>query len=219
MGLDLLAIKHGNDKSSRHHNYCEKYERHIPFVPGYGEWKMLVIGVGGYHHPDRGGSDLLMFNEYFHGSVHINAIDIHPKPGLTWPKGSNIKTHVCDQSIPDQLRALIDEIGPQDVIIDDGSHINEDVILTFSLLFRHLNPGGVYFIEDIETSWWEAPGADGTVFGGTFNSSDYQASTSVNMGRWLVNEVNHKRIHQFKRTHAIESIHFYDNMIVIHKER
>ena len=46
--------------------------------------------------------------------------------------------------------------GHFDVIIDDGGHHYEQQSLSYEVLFdRALTPGGVYFIEDIETSYWQ----------------------------------------------------------------
>jgi len=36
-----------------------------------------------------------------------------------------------------------------DIIIDDGSHMENDQVTTFNLLKGKMNPGGVYIIEDI----------------------------------------------------------------------
>ena len=38
-------------------------------------------------------------------------------------------------------------------MIDDGSHINTDIITTFNELWPHVKPGGFYCIEDLNTSY------------------------------------------------------------------
>ena len=36
-----------------------------------------------------------------------------------------------------------------DIIIDDGSHIDSHIMVSFNTLFdRYLSPGGLYFVED-----------------------------------------------------------------------
>ena len=47
-----------------------------------------------------------------------------------------------------------------DIIIDDGSHINEHVIRTFQYLFPKLKPGGIYVVEDTQTSYRQDYGGD-----------------------------------------------------------
>ena len=56
------------------------------------------------------------------------------------------------------MNNLTDEIGDLDVIIDDGSQINEHVIETFKILFPKLKNGEVYVIENSQSSYWEKNG-------------------------------------------------------------
>ena len=48
--------------------------------------------------------------------------------------------------------------GGWDIVIDDGSHVPIHQLVTFAALFPFVRPGGLYVIEDIETSY-----LDGTV--------------------------------------------------------
>ena len=45
--------------------------------------------------------------------------------------------------------------GPWNVVVDDGSHLPEHQLLTFRRLFPTLTPGGMYIIEGTETSYWK----------------------------------------------------------------
>lgn len=40
-----------------------------------------------------------------------------------------------------------------DIILDDGSHINTDIIVSFIALWQHVKPGGFYAIEDLNTAY------------------------------------------------------------------
>lgn len=40
-----------------------------------------------------------------------------------------------------------------DIIIDDGSHVTEDMINTFYFLFGRLNEGGTYVMEDVDGNY------------------------------------------------------------------
>lgn len=60
-----------------------------------------------------------------------------------------------DQSNEEDLNKFTKIINkPVYFINDDGSHIPEHQILTFNKLFPCLEEGGIYIIEDIETSYW-----------------------------------------------------------------
>ena len=58
-----------------------------------------------------------------------------------------------------------------DVIIDDGSHDPEDMMLGFDIMFPLLKEGGLYILEDVETSYWNRPGSSvyGHITGHSFS--------------------------------------------------
>merc|ERR1719253_1185480 len=65
-----------------------------------------------------------------------------------------LKIYSLDQS---DKAALIDmkqqEPEGWDIIIDDGSHKPEHQIISFQNLWEKIRPGGMYAIEDVETSY------------------------------------------------------------------
>lgn len=65
-----------------------------------------------------------------------------------------------DQNNCTTLADVAAKIGTTiDIIIDDGSHHPDHQLRSFLALFPLLPAGGVYTIEDVETSYWDAPGA------------------------------------------------------------
>lgn len=57
-----------------------------------------------------------------------------------------------DQSKDDELDVFCKNQQNFDVILDDGSHKMRDQQITFAKLFKKLNPGGIFIIEDLHTS-------------------------------------------------------------------
>jgi len=146
--MAILMNRHGTDKLYLHH-YEGEYERH--FAPLRDKpINLLEIGIGGFSHQDRGGESLRLWREYFPNAT-IVGIDIEPK---TVPMGDRVTMRVCDQNSAEQLQALNAELGPFDVIIDDGSHYQEHILTSFRALWPFLNPGGIYVIEDLATAYW-----------------------------------------------------------------
>ena len=41
------------------------------------------------------------------------------------------------------------------MVIDDGSHVPEHQVISFEALWPSVKPGGIYVVEDVETSWWK----------------------------------------------------------------
>ena len=206
MYLDSLAIKYGTDKSSRHHGMTAHYDRHFKPIRA----TRLMIwngGFGGYEYPDRGGGDSLMWAEYFPESMII-VTDIHAKSDLNHPR---IKFRRGDQGDEAFWNKMLGDFGQPDIFIDDMSHVNSLTIKTFEIVFPMVKKGGLYVIEDIETSWYPDYG-----FGGTKDLDDMQAPTTINMARKLLNEINSK-YNGAEVRYGIKAMHFYPNMIVIEK--
>ena len=111
---------------------------------------MLEIGL------DTGAGSLL-WSEYFPCGV-LYGLEYTERESHT-PGARTIRTVTGDQGnrtfLQTEFLAQTDG-GHFDVIIDDGGHHYEQQSLSYEVLFdRALTPGGVYFIEDIETSYWQ----------------------------------------------------------------
>ena len=137
-------------------------DKHSPGWHSYGytygalfrRWKyrpvrLLEIGIGGYR-GSLGGRSLLAWHAFFPRGT-IVACDIVPKQELATPRRQIVQ---LDQSSPADLAALRAREAPFDIIIDDGSHINAHQILTFRHLWGALKDGGIYIVEDVQTSFW-----------------------------------------------------------------
>ncbi len=150
--LGLLMQLHGTDKFSGHH-YDVEYGRH--FAPLRDQpITLLEIGVGGYTDPNCGGESLRVWRDYF-GAAKIVGIDLYPK---VLDLGHRVTIYSCDQSKPKELLRLNASGGPFDIIIDDGSHVQSHVMISFRTLFPLLKPGGIYVIEDLGTCYAEGYG-------------------------------------------------------------
>ena len=72
-------------------------------------------------------------------------------------KGGNYKSKrifKCNQGVESDMRALA-AARNWSVVIDDGSHSPRHQLNSFAAICPVLPPGGVYIIEDVETSYWE----------------------------------------------------------------
>jgi demethylmacrocin O-methyltransferase len=170
----------------------------------------LEIGVGGYESPLTGGNSLRMWKSYF-PFANIFSLDIYDKSFL---QEKRIKIFKGSQIDKDFLKKVCNEIGEIDLIIDDGSHINEHVITTFELLFPKLKNGGIYVVEDTQTSYWEEYGGDSKDFN--------KEGTIYHYFKRLIDGLNHQEfiIKDYKKSYYdahIVSLHFYHNMIFIYK--
>lgn len=123
------------------------------------EVSLLEIGI-------QNGGSLEVHARYFANHKLIIGCDIHPRcSALTFPDHDRIKVVVGDANAA-ETRATITALSADfDIIIDDGSHKSNDIILSFLYFFPKLKPGGIFVIEDLHASYWH------THDGGLFHSS------------------------------------------------
>lgn len=206
--LNKLGKIYGTDKIGGHF-YTPHYMTHLRKYK-FKRINLLEIGVGGYGNPYAGGNSLRMWKKYFPFGK-IFSIDIYDKSQL---QENRIKIYKGSQIDEIFLNRITDETGNFDIIIDDGSHINEHVITTFNILFHKLKDGGIYVIEDTQTSYWED-------FGGDSNDLN-NPNTMMNYFKSITDSLNHQEfiIKNYEQTYfdkKIISIHFYHNLIFIYK--
>jgi hypothetical protein len=215
--LNKLGIDQRTDKSTEIHNYLVKYEKYLPFKR-YEKLNFLEIGV-------LRGESLRMWWQYFYMSK-IVGIDIEPQ--CVSHDNDRMIIETGSQADHVFLNEVMRDHGPFDIILDDGSHMNEHVIYSFEHLFESLKSGGVYIVEDCGTSYWED-------WGGGY----LKEGTSMEYFKKLADDINFRGLMNFNtpNVHArredwltdlshqtqpdcrtdIESITFLNGIIIITK--
>ena len=103
----------------------------------------------------RGGS-LELWHKYFHSGSTIVGIDIDETCQAFDRPDQDVHVRIGSQADGEFLKALIDEFGVFDVIIDDGSHMASHMIASFNHLFADgLSDDGVYVVEDTHSNYWQ----------------------------------------------------------------
>ncbi|MEH2000614.1 MAG: hypothetical protein V7L00_18025 [Nostoc sp.] len=211
------------------HMYVQHYEKHFYSIRRK-NLKILEIGIGGYDNPNEGGNSLKLWKTYFPNS-RIYGVDVVDKKAL---EEDRIQIFQGSQNDEYFLKKVIEEIGELDIIIDDGSHVNEHVITSFKTLFSSLKDGGIYIVEDTHTSYWPSLfGERWSTFGnknvylenlakvgGSLDLND--PKTSMNFFKRLIDGLNHEEflfpgyIPSYFDKHIV-SMHFYHNLIIMYK--
>jgi hypothetical protein len=204
MTLDNLASKHNTDKGP--HMYTSRYSIYLESFRDI-EFNILEIGV-------YDGASIRMWKEYF-PKANIIAIDIDPR--CKQFEEDRITIHIGDQTDIAFLQDIVSKYKHFEVIIDDGGHSWKQQIVSFETLFPVLTPGGLYFLEDMHTSYRK---------GSTWD--DYHI-TGVNYFKQLVDDVNingksfcgYDEIGNQPLTYIennLDYIHFYKSLIVLGKK-
>ena len=150
--LKLLFSKHGSDKSTGH-DYHLFYGRLLKGIP---RGSLLEIGIGTNNprlkstmgQEGTPGASLFAWRES--GLFErVNGADIDKE--ILFNDEDRIQTHYLDQTDINDLRNLCSNLESQkiSVIIDDGLHEVNANVLAFKALWKIVEPGGFYFIEDI----------------------------------------------------------------------
>lgn len=184
-------------------HFFDVYHRHFQRFRG----KPVVVVEFGV---SQGGS-LQMWRHYFGRKARIYGVDIDPQCKAFG--GRRTKVFIGDQEDRSFLRSIAKEIGPIDVLIDDGGHTMGQQIATFEVMYQHVKPGGVFLIEDLHTSYW-----------GRYGGGYQKPGTFIEYAKNLTDQLNawHSKTPGFKVnrfTRNTRSMHFYDSIIVFEKEK
>lgn len=139
--------------------YLELYDLHTKIFKNKKNVRILEIGV-------RHGGSLQSYLQIFDEPI-IFGIDINEKC-KELERIYNFNILIGSQNNNTFLNNVIHITKTLDIIIDDGSHILDDIYISFKKLFPLLNDNGIYIIEDIH---------------GTYINTDILINNTTNIGK------------------------------------
>jgi hypothetical protein len=146
----------GDRMALEHHGYAAAYARALaPMIRRRHDF-LVVVECGILN-----GSGLALWSVLF-PTADIIGLDIEPENFVrNLPHLKSLgafKSHDPEIYEFDQLTATADDFAEIirddrkiDVMVDDAFHSEEAILRTYQLAHRHLAPGAVYFIEDVES--------------------------------------------------------------------
>lgn len=143
--LDSLGLRFGTDKASATHDYLRFYEFFLAPLREH-EFTLLELGVGPPHNM---GKSLLMWHEYFPKAMIVG---VDNRPETRSVEEGRISIEIGNLARVDFISYLASTYRPA-VVIDDASHLWAHQVLALENLFWALLPGGIYILEDINTSF------------------------------------------------------------------
>jgi hypothetical protein len=185
-------------------NYLQIYEmyferfKHLPV-------DIMEIGV-------RAGESINTWNKYFANANSIYGVEIDD----AWWE-SLLQDHIHYVQGDATETAILDKFPSEqefDIIIDDGSHINEQIIKSFKIFYPRLKSGGIYVIEDLYNSYGDHFSSNeldiSEILG---SSSGIEQNKRIDIDMWL-----HKLETKLNNPHRdILFIHHWDSIIIIGK--
>ncbi|MEL7233481.1 MAG: glycosyltransferase domain-containing protein [Chloroflexota bacterium] len=144
--LNQLANRHRSNRGNLYHNrhfYSRIYQRYLKPLRDE-HFTLFEIG----RHDDDARS-LRMWSDYF-PHAHIIGYTSTDSPTIDIPRCTLIHGEPGSR---DDLATAIAQLEPSPaVIIDDGSHTSPHQQMALGYLFQQLEPGGLYFIENLHHS-------------------------------------------------------------------
>ena len=199
---DLAEIYATNQDYEVHkwHHYIPLYDRYFGKYRGT-KVKFLEIGVA------KGGS-LQMWRRFLGDDAVLFGVDLNKKCAQF--DGLFGEVRIGSQDDPEFLKAVVDEMGGVDVVLDDGSHKMPHIETSLRTLYPRLTDGGTYMIEDLHAAYWPR-------FEGGFDRS----SNFFNTVRGILDDMHRHYHHQDLQVPemggSVTGLHVHDSIVVIDK--
>lgn len=175
----------------------------------------------------QNGGSLETASNLFGEKSKIIGVDIDPSCKLLEQKGLAQKIIIGSQTHQGCLEEIRSAAPSIDILIDDGSHIQYDMIFTFINLFPSINENGIYVIEDTHTNY--SPQHQDSFFG--IGLYDYFKGLSERLNLDFIDPELRKNRYKLPRSerefiHKVQdisgqifSIEFFDSVIAIRKRK
>ena len=184
-------------------SYLDIYERY--FEPMRERVRnVLEFGVAA-------GGSLRTWEEYF---PHAQIVGVDVNPDAQQRTTSRTRILTCSQDDAWQLHALATDF---DIIVDDGSHINDLTVASFNIMFPRVREGGYYIIEDMGLTH-DTDVASDTVRGGWPGMQYNRQGLNLINKRPQIDALLNPLIAAMDRDQGeIEFMHFWSKTLIIKK--
>ena len=216
--IDTLHRTHTGKSSDKYVAYLAVYDR--IFSPYQDQpVKLLEIGV-------QNGGSLDVWAEYFSNAEKIVGCDIDPKcKNLIYPD-KRIHVVAGDINVEDTYKEISSHADMYDIIIDDASHVSDNIIRTFLIYFPLLSPGGIFVVEDTHSLYWAE--YQGGILRQTTAYAFFKLFVDlINYEHWkddlsiekLFSSFPPAYIQPFLQEGWVDGIEFYNSMVIIRKSQ
>lgn len=149
--LHAIGSRHGTDKAGACHLWGKEGYLHIydRYFSQFRDQPITLIEIG-----VKQGKSIRMWSEYLPKATVIG-VDVDKR--CMQYETERVKIVIGDQA----SKAVTDRVlklcaGPVAIVVDDGSHLNERTLKTYSRLWPSVASGGYYVFEDMKTSYrWD----------------------------------------------------------------
>lgn len=218
--LEDIYLAHEGKTSDKWSLYVTEYDKNFKNFRDL-PINLLEIGI-------QNGGSLEIWSKYFPNASNIIGVDINPACASLIFEESKISVIAKDANQDETEKEIFSITPTLDFVIDDGSHISNDIIESFIRYFPHITDGGIYIAEDLHCSYWED-------FEGGLNypyssmSFFQNLSDIINHEHWGISKTREDFIKKISAKFEnkvdednlarIHSIEFVNSMCIIKKEK
>mmetsp|Transcript_46103 Transcript_46103/g.76196 ORF Transcript_46103/g.76196 Transcript_46103/m.76196 type:complete len:326 (-) Transcript_46103:138-1115(-) len=212
--LHEILMQVQSDKAY-HHGYTRYYES--LFLPLRSQHIRLVeIGVAD-------GRSMKAWQTYFtHAELFgIDSEHDQKQPKSLYQRGPNHPATWCslyrgDQGDTSFLTSFLRDTGGRfNIVIDDGSHLPDHQRISFEHIWPAVVPGGMYIIEDVETSYWKS---SASVYGYSLQGQPSIVEHMKTVADTINREFRHGKSTLPPVYDDVSSITFGQNIIILKKQ-
>lgn len=185
--------------SIKHSTYFHVYDK---LFAQYADKEITFVEVGIFN-----GGSLFMWRDFFGPKARIIGIDLNPVAEKWRDHGFEI--FIGSQQSPKFWKELFEQIGPIDILLDDGGHTFEQQVVTSECALPHIKDGGLMVIEDTHTSYMPE-------FGGPSPASFVSYAKNITDG------INHRFsgfVGSKPSEKVISSVQFFESIVAFEVDR
>jgi len=157
------------------------------------------------------GGSLFMWRSWLGPDAEIIGIDLNREAKKWEDHGFDI--YICDQGNPKELEQVLLQVGPFDVLLDDGGHQSFQQITTLCTGLKHGKDTSVIVVEDTHTSFMKEFSRHGQHSFCEYakDATDVLTAKAHDLYAGQMPPIDNPSVlDQFRRIHSIE---FYSNLI------
>ncbi len=200
--LEKYILENTGHQTCKWSHYAGIYDRHLAKFRGTA---VTLVEFGVSH-----GGSLQIWKRYLGPKARIIGVDINPECKKL--EEEQITILIGDQGDKKFLESILKTAPAIDILIDDGGHRMKQQVNTFEVLFPHITANGVYSCEDLNTSYWHRYGG-GYKKKGSF--IEYSKNFIDYLNAWHSEQPRRLNVSAFTKT--VDSLHYYDGLLVIEK--
>lgn len=171
--IDTLYEHHNKKVTAKWSSYINVYEH---FFSPYQHKPICLLELG-----VQNGGSLEVWSQYFSEAELLIGCDIDQNCEKLHYDDERISLVIGDITEENTYEQVTAKASQYDIIIDDASHRSGDIIKAFIKLFSNVVDGGLYVVEDLHCSYWQA-----------YDGGLYDPYSAISFFKSCIDVINHE---------------------------